>query len=32
VISGMGHVDRIMRGEPPMNPDRMLSVKVAADA
>jgi peptidylprolyl isomerase len=25
-------VDRIVRGEPPMNPDRMLSVKVAADA
>ncbi len=32
VISGMEHVDAIMRGEPPMNPDRMLSVKVAADA
>jgi peptidylprolyl isomerase len=32
VISGMEHVDRIVRGEPPMNPDRMLSVKVAADA
>jgi peptidylprolyl isomerase len=32
VISGMEFVDRIVRGEPPMNPDRMLSVKVAADA
>jgi peptidylprolyl isomerase len=32
VISGMEHVDAIVRGEPPMTPDRMLSVKVAADA
>ncbi len=32
VISGMEHVDAIQRGEPPMNPDRMLSMKVAADA
>ncbi len=32
VIDGMDHVDAIQRGEPPMNPDRMLSVKVAADA
>ena len=32
VIAGMEFVDRITRGEPPMNPDRMLSVKVAADA
>ncbi|MEL6645089.1 MAG: peptidylprolyl isomerase [Pseudomonadota bacterium] len=31
VVSGMEHVDAIQRGEPPMNPDRMLSVKVAAD-
>jgi cyclophilin family peptidyl-prolyl cis-trans isomerase len=31
VMSGMEHVDAIMRGEPPMNPDRMISVKVAAD-
>jgi cyclophilin family peptidyl-prolyl cis-trans isomerase len=31
VISGMEHVDKIARGEPPMNPDRMISVKVAAD-
>ena len=32
VIDGMDHVDAIVRGEPPMNPDRMISVKVAADA
>ena len=32
VISGMEHVDAIERGEPPMNPDRMLSMKVASDA
>ncbi|MBM1222550.1 peptidylprolyl isomerase [Ponticoccus sp. SC2-23] len=32
VISGMEHVDAITRGEPPMAPDRMVSVKVAADA
>ncbi|MEM1064613.1 MAG: peptidylprolyl isomerase [Pseudomonadota bacterium] len=32
VIEGMEHVDEILRGEPPMNPDRMISVKVAADA
>jgi cyclophilin family peptidyl-prolyl cis-trans isomerase len=32
VISGMEHVDAIARGEPPMNPDRMVSMKVAADA
>jgi len=31
VISGMEHVDSITRGEPPASPDRMLSVKVAAD-
>ncbi|RDW12384.1 peptidylprolyl isomerase [Paracoccus thiocyanatus] len=31
VIEGMEHVDKIARGEPPANPDRMLSVKVAAD-
>jgi peptidylprolyl isomerase len=28
----MEHVDAIIRGEPPANPDRMISVKVAADA
>ncbi|SET03201.1 peptidylprolyl isomerase [Oceanicella actignis] len=32
VISGMEHVDAIARGEPPRNPDRMLKVRVAADA
>jgi cyclophilin family peptidyl-prolyl cis-trans isomerase len=32
VTSGMEHVDAIVRGEPPANPDRMISVKVAADA
>ncbi|RLJ41639.1 peptidylprolyl isomerase [Litoreibacter meonggei] len=31
VIEGMEHVDAIQRGEPPMNPDRMISVTVAAD-
>ncbi|PWR03037.1 peptidylprolyl isomerase [Meridianimarinicoccus roseus] len=32
VVSGMEHVDAIVRGEPPAQPDRMISVKVAADA
>jgi len=32
VIEGMEHVDAIVRGEPPADPDRMISVKVAADA
>ena len=32
VVDGMEHVDKITRGEPPANPDRMTSVKVAADA
>ena len=31
VIAGMEHVDAITRGEPPASPDRMISVKVAAD-
>ncbi len=31
VIEGMEHVDAITRGEPPANPDRMISMKVAAD-
>ena len=31
VIDGMDLVDEIVRGEPPANPDRMVSVKVAAD-
>jgi len=32
VIEGMEHVDAIQKGEPPASPDRMVSVKVAADA
>lgn len=32
VVEGMEHVDAIAKGEPPANPDRMISVKVAADA
>lgn len=32
VVSGMEHVDTLVRGEPPTNPDRMISVKVAADS
>lgn len=32
VIEGMEHVDAIARGEPPAEPDRMISMKVAADA
>jgi len=31
VVSGMEHVDAVTRGEPPANPDQMISVKVAAD-
>jgi peptidylprolyl isomerase len=31
VLKGMDHVDAIVRGEPPTSPDRMISVKVAAD-
>ncbi len=31
VLSGMEHVDAIVKGEPPVSPDRMVSVKVAAD-
>ena len=31
VVEGMEHVDAITRGEPPAEPDRMISVKVAAD-
>ncbi len=31
VTSGMEHVDAITRGEPPAEPDLMVSVKVAAD-
>ena len=32
VISGMEFVDKIARGEPPANPDRIVAMKVAADA
>jgi len=32
VTSGMDLVDAITRGEPPVAPDRMVSMKVAADA
>ena len=32
VIDGMEHVDKIARGEPPANPDQIVSMKVAADA
>ncbi|MGH1417376.1 MAG: peptidylprolyl isomerase [Hyphomicrobiaceae bacterium] len=31
VVSGMENVDKLQRGEPPQNPDKMISVKVAAD-
>jgi peptidylprolyl isomerase len=32
VTEGMENVDNINRGEPPANPDKILSVRVAADA
>ena len=32
VVEGMEHVDALARGEPPAEPDRMISLKVAADA
>ena len=32
VTSGMEVVDKIKRGEPPSNPDKMIKVQVAADA
>ena len=31
VTEGMENVDKVKRGEPPSNPDRMVSVRVAAD-
>jgi cyclophilin family peptidyl-prolyl cis-trans isomerase len=31
VLSGMDHVDKIAKGEPPASPDRMITVRVAAD-
>ena len=32
VISGMEHVDKLARGEPPASPDRMIRVYVASDS
>ncbi|MEM6901606.1 MAG: peptidylprolyl isomerase [Pseudomonadota bacterium] len=32
VVDGMEHVDAITRGEPPANPDQIISLQVAADA
>lgn len=32
VVEGMEFVDRIVRGEPPENPDKILKMRVAADA
>jgi peptidylprolyl isomerase len=32
VIEGMENVDKLKRGEPPANPDKMITVRVAADA
>lgn len=32
VVSGMEHVDGIKRGEPPSDPDRIVSMRVASDA
>ena len=32
VISGMEHVDALVRGAPPANPDRMIRVRVGSDA
>ena len=31
VIEGMDNVDKLARGEPPKSPDKMISVRVAAD-
>ena len=31
VVEGMDNVDQLQRGEPPANPDRIESMKVAAD-
>ena len=31
VVEGMDAVDQIVRGEPPANPDRIISLRVAAD-
>jgi peptidylprolyl isomerase len=32
VVSGMENVDRLPKGEPPRNPGKIVSMKVAADA
>jgi peptidylprolyl isomerase len=32
VIEGMENVDKIKRGEPVVSPDKIVSMKVAADA
>ena len=32
VVDGMEHVDKIKRGEPVSNPDRIITMRVAADA
>jgi peptidylprolyl isomerase len=32
VVEGMEHVDRLKRGEPVSNPDRIVKMQVAADA
>jgi peptidylprolyl isomerase len=32
VTSGMEHVDKIKRGEPPSDPDKIVKMQVAADA
>ncbi len=32
VTDGMEHVDKIAKGEPPANPDKIISAKIAADA
>ena len=31
MIEGMEHVDKIKRGEPVKNPDKILTLRVAAD-
>ena len=32
VVDGMEHVDKITKGEPPANPDSIISMRVAADS
>ncbi len=32
VVAGMEHVDALKRGEPPKNPDKIVTLRVAADA